>query len=234
MDETGGSHHRIQDLEESERPRERLARLGPEALSNAELLAILLRTGIVNESAVQIGVNLLSRFRGLRGLQKVSTHEVQAVRGVGAAKAAQIKAAIELGKRLSLESSETRQAISSPEQAAELVQYEMGGLTQEHLWVITLDVRLRLISIEKLYIGSLTMSTVRIGEIFRSAIQRNAVAIIVVHNHPSGDPTPSPDDVALTRNLVKAGKMLDIQVSDHIIIGQGRFTSMKQMNLGLD
>ncbi len=234
MDEWGGIRHRIRDLEESERPRERLARLGAEALSNAELLAILLRTGISKQSSVQIGQNLLSTFQGLRGIQKASLLEIQSVRGVGAAKATQIKAAIELGKRLSREIGENKQVINSPDQAAEIVKYEMAGLIQENLWVLTLDVRLHLISIEKLYVGSLTMSTVRIGEIFKAAIQKNAVTIIVTHNHPSGDPTPSPDDIVLTRNLVRAGKMLDIQLSDHIIIGQGRHVSLKQMNLGFD
>jgi DNA repair protein RadC len=228
------SYHRIQDLEKSERPRERLVRLGAEVLTNAELLAILLRTGIKSENSVQIGQNLLTRFYGLRGLQRAGLNEITVVRGVGEAKAAQIKAAIEIGKRLSVEIDVDRPAVTCPSQAAELVKYEMAGLTQENLWVLILDVRLRLISIEKLYIGSLTMSTVRIGEIFKVAIVKNAISIIVVHNHPSGDPTPSPDDVVLTRNIVRAAKLLDIEMSDHIIIGQGRYASMKQLNLGFE
>ncbi|WP_152965521.1 RadC family protein [Thermanaerothrix daxensis] len=223
--------YRIRDLESGDRPRERLAHLGAEALSTAELLAILLRVGIPGENAVQLGTRLLKTFGGLSGLHRASFHELQAQRGVGVAKAAQIKAAIELGRRMVAASPEERPAIHSPADAAALVLYEMSALSQEHLWVILTDTRNRVMHIEKMYRGSLNASTVRVGEVFRAAIQRNAAAILVVHNHPSGDPTPSPEDITLTRALIQAGRLLDIEVLDHLVIGQGRFVSLKERGL---
>jgi len=224
--------YRITDINESDRPRERLAELGPQALSNAELIAILLRVGIQGENAVQMGQRLLQDLGGLHGLHQASFVEVCAQRGLGAAKAAQIKAAIELGRRLAAQEPEERPAIHGPGDAAELVRYEMGALQQEHLRVILLDTRNRVIVIEKLYMGSLNASTVRVGEIFRPAIQRSAAALIVVHNHPSGDPSPSPEDVALTRAIVQSGKLLDIDVLDHLVIGHNRWVSLKERGLG--
>jgi len=184
--------YRITDLTSSERPRERLAELGAQALSTAELLAILLRVGTHGENSVQMGQRLLQDLGGLHGLHRASVLEISQQHGMGLAKAAQIKAAIELGLRLRLDAPDERAAIQSPADAAALVQYEMAGLPQEHLRVINLDTRNLVINIEKLYVGSLNASTVRVGEIFKPAIQRNAAAIIVLHNHPSGDPTPSP------------------------------------------
>ncbi len=184
--------YRITDLASSERPRERLAKLGPQALSNAELLAILLRVGVQGENAVQVGRRLLQALGGLTGLHRASYDEVCEQHGVGVAKAAQIKAAIELGRRMTLESPEERPTINSPADAAALVQYEMSVLEQEHLRVVLLDTRNRVLDIVEVYQGSLNSSQVRVGELFRAAIRRNAAAIIVVHNHPSGDPTPSP------------------------------------------
>ncbi len=229
--ESTGSY-RIQDIEESERPRERLERQGAGSLNNAELLAILLRVGLPGENAVQIGQRLLSDLGGLYGLHQARFDDICNQRGVGKAKAAQIKAAIELGNRLRLEKPDVRPSIHSPQDAANLVQYEMSGLSQEHLWVLNLDTRNRWINTERLYKGSLNSSSVRIAEIFRSAIQRSAAAIILAHNHPSGDPAPSPEDIALTRSVVQAGKLLDIPLLDHLVIGQGRFVSMKERNLG--
>ncbi len=226
--------YRITDLSTADRPRERLAELGPQALSNAELIAILLRVGIVGENAVQMGQRLLQDLGGLHGLHRASVLEISQQRGMGLAKAAQIKAAIELGVRLRLEAPDERPAIHSPADAAALVQYEMSALPQEHLRVINLDTRNRVMNIEKLYIGSLNASTVRVAEVFKPAIQRNAAGIIILHNHPSGDPTPSPEDVALTRAIVQAGKLLDIEVIDHLIIGQGRWVSLKERGLGFN
>jgi DNA repair protein RadC len=223
--------YRIRDLDDQERPRERLAKLGPEALSTAELLAILLRVGVPGENAVQLGTRLLQTFGGLSGLHRASFHELQSQHGVGVAKAAQIKAAIELGRRMVAAAPEERPAIHSPADAAALVLYEMSALTQEHLWVILTDTRNRVLHIEKMYKGSLNASTVRVGEVFRAAIQRNAASILVVHNHPSGDPTPSPEDITLTRALIQAGHLLDIEVLDHLIIGQGRYVSLKERGL---
>ncbi len=141
-------------------------------------------------------------------------------------------AAIELGRRIRLETVDEKAAIHSPADAAALVEYEMSALQQEHLWVINLDTRNRLINIERLYQGSLNSSTVRVGELFRGAIQKNAAGIIVVHNHPSGDPAPSPEDINLTRSVVQAGKLLDIELLDHLVIGRGRFISLKERGLG--
>ncbi len=224
--------YRITDLAESERPRERLAHLGAASLSNAELLAILLRTGVPGENAVQVGQRLLQVFGGLAGLHRASLVEVCDQHGVGPAKAAQIKAAIELGNRLRLESPDERPSVHSPADAAALVQYEMSALEQEELRVILLDIRNRVLHIETVYRGSINSSQVRVGELFKAAIRRNAAAIIVCHNHPSGDPTPSPDDVAVTRAIVQAGKLLDVDLLDHLVIGQGRYVSLKDRGLG--
>jgi DNA repair protein RadC len=224
--------YRIMDLEESERPRERLARLGPQVLTNAELLAILLRTGVPGENAVQVGNRLLQEFGGLAGIHRADFNEVRNQHGIGPAKAAQIKAAIELGRRLTAVSPDERPAIHSPADAAALVQFEMSALEQEELHVMLLDTRNRLLDIDKVYRGSVNTSQVRVGELFKSAVRRNAAAILVIHNHPSGDPTPSPDDVVLTRNIVQAGKLLDVEVLDHLVIGRGRYVSLKERGLG--
>lgn len=224
--------YRITDLHESERPRERLADLGPQALSNAELLAILLRVGVRGENAVQVGQRLLNRFGGLLGIHRAPFEELLNEHGLGEAKAAQIKAAIELGRRLTLESPEARPTINSPADAAALVQYEMSALEQEHLRVFLLDTRNHVMDIVEVYKGSVNSSQVRVGEVFKAALRRGASAVIVVHNHPSGDPTPSPDDVAVTRALVQAGKLLDLEVLDHLVIGQGRWVSLKERGLG--
>jgi DNA repair protein RadC len=226
--------YRITDLAAAERPRERLAKLGPQALSSAELLAILLRVGVPGENAVQVGQRLLSEFKTLSGLHRAPFVELCNQHGIGEAKAAQIKAAIELGKRMSEEPAEDRPTVNSPTDAAALVAYEMSALEQEHLRVILLDTRNRVLETVEVYIGSVNSSQVHVGELFKPAIRRNAAALIVVHNHPSGDPTPSPDDVAVTRAIVQAGKLLDVDVLDHMVIGQGErnWVSMKELGLG--
>lgn len=223
--------YRIADLDASERPRERLQRLGPQALSNAELLAILLRVGVPGESAVLLAQRLLQKFGGLAGLHRAPFEELVNEHGIGLAKAAQIKAAIELGNRLRLEAPEERPLISSPADAAALIAYEMSAFGQEHLRVLLLDSRNRLLDIVEVYKGSVNSAQVRIGELFQAAIRRNAPAILVAHNHPSGDPTPSPEDIAITRAIVQAGKLLGIDVLDHLIIGQGRWVSLKERGL---
>ena len=224
--------YRITDLHETERPRERLVALGPQALSKAELIAILLRVGVHGENAVQVGERLLKCFGGLAGLHRASLEELTNQHGIGAAKAAQIKAAIELGRRLAVEAPEERPVINSPEDAAALVRYEMAAFEDEHLRVLLLDTRNHVIDIVEVYHASVNTSQVRVGEVFKAAIRRNATAVIIVHNHPSGDPTPSPDDLAVTRACVEAGKLLDIEVLDHLVIGQGRYVSMKERGLG--
>lgn len=224
--------YRIADLDEAERPRERLARLGPQALSSAELLAILLRVGVPGENAVQMGHRLLQKFGGIYGLHRAAYHEICEEFGMGDAKASQIKAAIELGLRLINEKPEEKPCVHSPKDAADLVVYDMSALEQEHLRVLLLDTRNRVMDIVEVYRGSLNSSQVRVGELFKEAIRRNSAAIIVVHNHPSGDPTPSPDDIAITRAIVQAGKLLDLECLDHLVVGGGRFISLKERGLG--
>ena len=225
---------RIGDLEITNRPRDRLASFGVQALSNAEVLAILLRAGLPGENAVQIGQRLLNTFHGLWGLHQASFIELASQHGISEAKAAYVKASFDIGRRLLLEAPREHSTINSPGDAAALVQYEMSALEQEHLRVLLLDTRSHLLDIVEVYKGSVNSSQVRIGEVFRAAIRRNAPSIIIAHNHPSGDPTPSPDDVAVTRALVQAGKLLDIDVLDHLVIGQGRFVSLKERGLGFN
>ena len=232
MNDSAKPVYRITDLATEERPRERLVHLGPQALAASELLAILLRVGVPGENAVQMGQRLLKDFGGISGLQRAPLEELCNQRGIGEAKAAQIKAAIELDRRLTLESPEERPVVNSPADVAALVAYEMSALEQEHLRVILLDTRNRVLEIVEVYIGSVNSSQIHVGEIFKAAIRRNAPALIVVHNHPSGDPTPSPDDAVVTRAIVQAGKLLDVDVLDHMVIGQGRWVSLKERGLG--
>ncbi len=226
--------YRITDLASSDRPRERLALLGAKALSNAELIAILLRSGIEGRNVLQLAQELIADLGGLAGLLRTSYDELCARKGIGPAKASQLKAAAELGRRLAVATPEDRPTIQSPEDAAGLLLYEMGALEQEHLRVLLLDTRNRLMRTVEVYRGSLNASLVRVGEVLRDAVRSNAAAVIVVHNHPSGDPTPSPEDVALTRAIVEAGNLLDIEVLDHLVIGKGRFVSLKSRKLGFD
>ncbi len=225
--------HRIQDLNTSERPRERLEKYGAQVLTNGELLAILLRVGIQGRNAVQLGQEILTRFGDLAGIQRAPFSALCEIEGVGPAKAAQIKAAIELGNRLSKESTNERPLVSKPEDAIELVRYELRGKEQEELWVMMLSSRNRMLQIDKLYKGSLNSSSVRIAELFKTAIRINAAAVILFHNHPSGDAKESPEDVNLTKTALEAGKMLDIKVLDHIIIAGGDFVSIKKQHPGL-
>ncbi len=221
----------IREWDESERPRERLEQLGAQSLSTAELLAILLRVGLPGESAVALARRLLRQFNGLAGLQRASFAEIKAQRGIGTAKAAQIKAALELGRRLQLSQRGEKPRISSPDDVAALLLYEMRALEQEHLRALLLDTRNQVLKIHDVVRGSVNSAQVRIAEIFREAVRVNATAIILAHNHPSGDPTPSPDDIALTRQAQEAGKLLDIGVLDHIIIGDNQYVSLKARGL---
>jgi DNA repair protein RadC len=228
------STYRITDMAASERPRERLARLGAESLTTPELLAILLRVGVAGENVLELASRLLQDYHGITGLHRAPFAQVCQEHGIGQAKAAQIKAALELGHRLRVESPDELPTIHSPGDAADLVMFRMGALEQEELDVILLDVRNHVVHIEPIYRGSVSSSQVRVGEVFKEAVRRNAVSIIVVHNHPSGDPTPSPDDVVITRQIVAAGKLLDIQVLDHLVIGMNRWISLKERGLGFN
>jgi DNA repair protein RadC len=221
--------YRIKDIEQSQRPRERLEQQGAQVLNDAELLAILLRVGMHGTSAVQMGQRLLYLFEGLEGLQRASFSELCQIDGVGPAKAAQIQAAIELGFRLASKQPTERRLITSPQDVADRVQYKMSALEQEELWVLLLDTRNHLMRTEQLYRGSLNSSSVRPAEIFKSGIRHNAAALIIVHNHPSGDPSPSPEDIQLTRMLIEAGKMLEMPILDHVIVGANRVASIKSL-----
>jgi DNA repair protein RadC len=226
------TNYRISDLASSDRPRERLAKLGAEALSNSELIAILMRSGVEGMNVLRLAQSILIELGGLPGLHRTPYEGLCRVHGVGPAKAAQLKAAIELGRRLSLAELEDKPIINSPNDAAAIVQYEMGALETEHLRTILLDTRNRVIRIAEIYKGSLNASVIRVGEVFREAIRLNAASLIVVHNHPSGDPTPSPEDVAVTRAIIDAGELLNIEVLDHLVIGKKSFVSMKAKGLG--
>lgn len=222
----------IRDMPVDERPRERFMNAGPRAVSSAELLAITLRTGVGGENVLRLAERLLAQMNGLSGLAQASIAEMTRVKGIGPTKAVQIQAALELGRRLLATSPQERPRVTSPADAANLLMSEMMFLEQEHLRVILLNTRNNVLKMPTIYVGSLNTSVVRIGEIFRAAIKENAAALIVAHNHPSGDPTPSPEDVRVTQELVKAGKLLSIEVLDHIVIGWQRFVSLKERGLG--
>ena len=224
----------LRDLPSSERPRTRLERLGPGALSTVELLSIVLRTGVEGENALDLSQRLLARYGGLAGLARASFSELVAERGMGVAKAAQLQAALELGRRLMVAQPEEHPVLYTPTDAAAILMAEIGHLEQEHFCVLFLDARYRVLGIQTLYRGNLTLTQIRVGEVFREAIRRNCTHIVVAHNHPSGDPTPSPDDIAVTRQLVEAGRLLGIEVLDHLIIGQHRWLSMRDRRLGFD
>jgi DNA repair protein RadC len=223
--------YRIQDMDATERPREKLARYGAADLNNAELLAILLRVGVEGQNAVQMAESLLVHFKGLKGLYQASYQEICNQHGLGPAKSAQLMAAMELGKRIAREVPD-KTSIHSPKDIFDRFGYEMSLLDHEELWVLLLDTRNQILGEEKLYRGSVNASQVRVGEVFKLAVRINAASVVAIHNHPSGDPTPSPEDVALTRSLIQAGKLLDIELVDHLIIGANKFISLKERNLG--
>jgi DNA repair protein RadC len=224
----------VKEMPLEERPRERMMHVGPQALSTAELLAIILRVGVGGENVLTLAQRLLASFEGLGGLARAEFSQLAAVRGLGTAKSAQILAALELGRRLMAESPEERWQIRAPSDAAHILMPKLGFQEQEHFVVLYLDTRNRVTDQETLYIGSLNTSLVRIAEVFRGAVRRNCAAVIVAHNHPSGDPTPSPEDVTLTRRLVDAGKLLEVDVLDHLVIGNNRFISLRERALGFE
>jgi DNA repair protein RadC len=221
---------KVRDLPVRERPVNRLREVGPSALSTTEVLAALLQT----PDALDQAQELLTRFEGLPGLVRACEAEITQVDGIGPAQAARLKAALECGRRLLLATTEERFAVRSPADVAQLLMAEMSHLEQEHFRVLYLDTRNRLLGDETLYVGSLNASHIRVGEVFRDAVKRNCAAIIAAHNHPSGDPTPSPEDVEVTRQLVQAGKLLDIELLDHLIIGQQRYVSLRERGLGFN
>jgi DNA repair protein RadC len=224
----------IKELPVSERPRERLLHAGATALSTAELMAIILRIGVGGQSVLSVSQHLLARFDGLPGLARASATELMSEHGIGEAKVAQLKAAFELGRRLLVTSPAERPQVRSPADAAQLLMAEMSLLEQEHLRLVLLDTKNYVLTIPTVYVGSLNTSLIRIGELFRYALRENCAALIVAHNHPSGDPTPSPEDVIVTSRIVEGGQLLDVEVLDHLIIGHGRFVSLKERGLGFN
>ncbi len=230
MKEHAQPTYRITQWAEEDRPRERLERLGPESLTTAELLAILLRVGAPGEHAVALARRLLQTFGGLSGLMRAPFSELKRVRGMGTAKAAQVKAALELARRLKWEPAQ-RPQIQSPEDAVALYMDDLAAREQEVLRVVLLDTRHRVMRHHDVAQGSVNQMVVRVAEIFREAVRHNATALLLLHNHPSGDPTPSPEDIAFTRQAVEAGRLLDIPVLDHIVLGRGRYVSMRARGL---
>jgi DNA repair protein RadC len=222
----------IRELPQRERPRERLREFGPKSLSNTELIAILLRTGLPGENVLALSSRLLARFDGLAGLGRVSFAELCAERSLSEAKSSQLMAALELGRRFVSLAPQERAVINSPQDVANLLLAEMSVLDQEHLRVLLLNTRNEVLGIQEIYVGNVNSSVIRASEVFRPAVQANAPSFIVVHNHPSGDPAPSSQDVDITKELISAGKLLGIELLDHVVLGSGnRFVSLNEMRL---
>ena len=222
----------VRDLPLNERPRERLLKLGSEALSAQEILALILGRGIKGESVMVTSQKLLSRFGNLKGIANASVEELSEIKGVGLAKAAQIKAALELSKRLEGDAGERQKPmVKSPEDVVNIVKSQLKGKKKEHFLVLCLDTRNRVINFRLVSIGSLDTSIVHPREVFKEAVSSSAASVIFVHNHPSGDPEPSKEDVELTKRLVKAGEMMGIDVLDHIIVCDRSHLSLKAKGL---
>ena len=222
----------IREMQSDERPRERLERYGAGALQTAELLAIILRTGVQGENVVEVSARLLRDFGGLAGLMTADLPDLCNAHGLGQAKATQLKATLEIASRLAALGPEQRPKISSPGDVARLLMLEMAYLAQEQLRVLCLDTKNHVVAMQTVYQGTVNSSAVRAAEVYRPAISRNCPSVIVTHNHPSGDPTPSPEDVRTTQQLRQAGELLDIELLDHIVIGRQQWVSLKERGLG--
>ncbi len=220
-DRRPGYSVRIRDMAAASRPRERLAEEGPDALSEAELLAIILRVGSDRGSAVELAQSLLAGMGGLAALESASVVELCAHHGIGRAKAVQIKAALELGRRLQREPLDSRPEIRSPADAARILAPRMAALPRETLQVVLLDARHRVLNVSKIAEGRVNTVGARMAEVFRDAVRQDCPAVILAHNHPSGDPSPSDDDAKLTRSAAEAGKILGVEVLDHLVIARG-------------
>jgi DNA repair protein RadC len=227
------SHYRptMKDLPEDTRPRERLLKEGTEALSDIELLAIILRTGSREATALDLAALIMSQFKNLRQLLGATVEELCAIKGVGPAKASQVKVALELARRTSKYSDLPRPVIKSPDDAANLVMEEMRHFDREHFRAILLNTKNQVIGTDKVSVGTLNSSAVHPRELFRNAIKRGAASVILVHNHPSGDPAPSREDMDITKRVKEVGSIIGIEILDHIIIGDNKFTSFKAKGL---
>lgn len=218
----------IKDVPKEERPRERLLAVGAENLSNQELLAILLGSGTKQESVMELAKHILMHFEGLKLLKDATIEELIAIKGIGYAKGILILAAIELGRRMHQYRPTENYTIRSPEDGADYIMEDMRLLKQEHFVALFLNTKNQVIHRQTIFIGSLNASIVHPREVFREAIKRSAASIIVAHNHPSGDPTPSQEDIQVTKRLADTGKLIGIEVLDHLIIGDGKFVSLKE------
>ncbi|HEX3030739.1 MAG TPA: DNA repair protein RadC [Bacillota bacterium] len=221
----------VKELPEELRPRERMLQAGAGSLSNTELLAILLRTGTRGESVIDLAQRLLACYGGLKGLVHVSPKELSQLSGIGTAKATQVLAALELGKRVGQLSSEQRITVRAPQDVARLLMDEMRFLDREQFRTVLLNTKNQVLELELVSVGSLSSSIVHPREVFKNPLKKSAAHLILVHNHPSGDPTPSREDIEVTNRLMEAGKILGIEILDHIIIGDNKFTSLKEEGL---
>ncbi|MBU7593739.1 MULTISPECIES: RadC family protein [Bacillaceae] len=222
------STFKIRDFPQDERPRERLLNEGADKLSNQELLAILLRTGTKKESVLELSQKLLKHFEGLRMLKDASVEEITTISGIGTAKAVQILSALELGRRMNRLTYDDRFVIRSPQDGANYVMEEMRFLSQEHFVCLYLNTKNQVLHKQTVFIGSLNASIVHPREVFKEALKRSAASLICIHNHPSGDPSPSREDIEVTKRLTECGKMLGIELLDHLIIGEQKYVSLKE------
>lgn len=222
---------RIKDWPEGERPRERLVKYGAESLSDAQLLAIVLRTGGKGEGVLHLALSLLDSFKDLRNIDSASIADLDAVKGLGIAKIAQLKASFELGKRLMSGSSGSRQVFSSSQDVYSYFAPRLKSLKKETFLCALLDAKNRLLREAKVSEGTLTNSLIHPREAFRDAVREAAHSVIFIHNHPSGDPSPSRDDMVITEKLKNAGEVLGIAVLDHLIIGDGNYVSLKERGI---
>ena len=226
------NHFTIRELPDELRPVTRMAYAGPAALSDSETLSIILGSGRKGTNAVRLAEKVLVQFGGFAGIVQATDEELCAVSGIGPTKAAQMRAALEIGRRLVGVSLADCPQIRTPADVANLLMLEMGLLEREELRVLVMDTKNNVRKVVTVYQGSLNTAVVRICEVFTPALRANAAAIIVVHNHPSNDPTPSPEDVRVTEMLVEAGKLLDVAVLDHVVIARNRYVSLKERGLG--
>ncbi|ENQ3077943.1 DNA repair protein RadC [Bacillus sp. JJ864] len=217
----------IRDVVKEDQPRERLLLEGASSLSNTELLAILLRTGSKEESVLTLANRILHYFDGLRMLKDATIEEMTSIHGVGVAKASQLIAAFELGRRMVRLEYQNRYSIRNPEDCARYMMEEMRFLQQEHFVCLYLNTKNQVMHRQTVFIGSLNASIVHPREVFKEAFRRAAASIICLHNHPSGDPTPSREDIEVTKRLVECGRIIGIEILDHIIIGDHKFVSLK-------
>jgi DNA repair protein RadC len=228
------SGRRIRELPATERPRERLALRGPAGLSAAELVALVWGSGAVGRSAIDLAAEALARHDGLAGLARATDVELAGMPGIGPAKAAQLTAAFELGRRAVTDWPSNRWLVRSPRDVAERLQVPMGVLEREELRVVLLNTKNVVLRVSTVYVGNVSASLVRIAELFRDAVRLDATGVVLAHNHPSGDPTPSPDDVHVTAEAVAAGRMLDIDVLDHVVIARDTWISMRDRGVAFD